>query len=519
MAALVCGCTSQRSGNGDTSTSSSSATGDTPGGGGGTATSSDGGTAQTTGSTTGTAGPPECGNGVAEGDEDCDDGNQVAGDGCENDCSPTPNRVVGVAGGTFHTCVVFDTGKVRCWGDGFYGQTGRGSQEIIGDDELAKTAGNVDLGADAVAITAGFEHTCALIDGGRVRCWGRGEFGQLGYASLDDVGDDEVPASVGDVDVGGEVAQVVSLGNHTCARLTDGAVRCWGQNAHGQLGYGNVIPIGDNETPASAGDVPIGGKAIDLSTGKFHTCALLEGGDVRCWGYGHTAQLGQGNTGFDCAACSADPVCCIGEDETPDSAPPLSLGGPAKQLAGGGIHNCALLVDGSVRCWGYGQWGALGHATVGACGPYCTSDPSCCIGDDEIPTAIPPVDVGGDVDALVAAGDHTCALMVGGGVRCWGQNTVGRVGYGNEPSTCGTYCSGDALCCIGDDEAPATLGDVAVGGAVETIVGADVRTCAIMETGRLRCWGAGERGALGFGNEDDVGDDETPAEVGDVPAF
>lgn len=87
------------------------------------------------------------------------------------------------------------------------------------------------------------------------------------YDSSCNVGDDETPASKGDVDVGGVVTWIFAGGDHTCARLDTGALRCWGANYYGQLGYGTCVSrdgyddlscsIGDDETPASTGDVPI----------------------------------------------------------------------------------------------------------------------------------------------------------------------------------------------------------------------------------------------------------------------
>jgi alpha-tubulin suppressor-like RCC1 family protein len=79
----------------------------------------------------------------------------------------------------------------------------------------------------------------------------------LGYGNLQNIGDDEPPSSAGDVDIGGPVVQLaVGAGEHTCALLADGAIRCWGDNSSGQLGYGNTNDVGVNETPANAGSVP-----------------------------------------------------------------------------------------------------------------------------------------------------------------------------------------------------------------------------------------------------------------------
>ena len=89
---------------------------------------------------------------------------------------------------------------------------------------------------------------------------------------------------------------------HTCVVLDNGNVRCWGLNSAGQLGYGNTgvvgkTRIGDDETPKTEGPVDFGGPdAVEVATGSFHSCAILEGGDVRCWGLGADRRLGYAHT-------------------------------------------------------------------------------------------------------------------------------------------------------------------------------------------------------------------------------
>ena len=134
---------------------------------------------------------------------------------------------------------------------------GTGSEFDVGDDETPALAGRVDVGEEVVHLAAGQTHNCALLQHGRVRCWGAGEHGRLGYANTNNVGDDETPASAGDVNVGGEVTQLAAGGFHTCALLSNGCVRCWGLSDHGQLGYGNRTSVGDDEAPATAGCVSV----------------------------------------------------------------------------------------------------------------------------------------------------------------------------------------------------------------------------------------------------------------------
>jgi alpha-tubulin suppressor-like RCC1 family protein len=144
---------------------------------------------------------------------------------------------------------------VRCWGANHNGRLGYGNHHDIGDDESPAAAGDVPIGGKVTQIAAGEHATCALLESGGVRCWGKGELGELGYGNTEDIGDDETPAEAGDIVLGGKAIHVAVGYLHACAILETGAVRCWGRADPGSLGYGNVQDIGDDETPASAGDV------------------------------------------------------------------------------------------------------------------------------------------------------------------------------------------------------------------------------------------------------------------------
>ena len=186
---------------------------------------------------------------------------------------------------------------------------------------------DVDVQAEVTQITAGDDHTCALLNSGAVRCWGWAGVGQLGYGNGDRIGDDETPASAGDVDVGGTVAKVNAGEAHTCAVLDTGAVRCWGSGGFSNLGYGNTDNIGDNETPASAGDVDVGGTVAQIALGTFHTCALLNAGTVRCWGAGGLGRLGSGNNASILDAALAGDV---------------NVGGTVTQITAGKSHTSQI---------------------------------------------------------------------------------------------------------------------------------------------------------------------------------
>ncbi len=402
-------------------------------------------------------------------------GGGASGDGTSSSASLEGQ----IAAGDEHSCALLASGTVRCWGIGGSGRLGYGNVNNIGDNETPASAGDVNVGVTVKQISAGGTHTCALLDSGAVRCWGDGTSGRLGYGSLNTIGDNETPASAGDVNVGGTVKQIALGTAHTCALLETGTVRCWGSGTLGRLGYGNTNNIGDNETPASAGDVNVGGTVKQIAAAFNHTCALLETGAVRCWGTGTAGRLGYGNLND------------IGDGETPASAGDVNVGGTVKQIAAGGAHSCALLDTGAVRCWGSGNNGRLGYGN------------SSTIGDNETPASAGDVNAGGTVKQIATETAHTCALLDTGAVRCWGSGANGRLGYGNTND-------------IGDDETPASAGDVNVGGTVKGTAGGLAHTCALLSSDAVRCWGSGANGRLGYGNTNDIGDDETPASAGDV---
>lgn len=421
--------------------------------------------------------PSVCGDGSQDADEACDDGNREDNDGCDGDC--VPSAVIQVVAGGSHTCALTRVGSTRCWGRGTDGMLGYDSEVDIGDNETPASRGDVMVGGVVAQLTAGTWHTCALRQLETVRCWGDGVAGQLGYGNTNDIGDNEVPSDAGDVDIVEAVVQVSAGEQHTCAVLETAGVRCWGLGLNGRLGYGNVLNIGDDEAPADIADVDVGADAIEVRVGDAHSCALVEGGAVRCWGLGSFGRLGYGN------------IATIGDDEAPSSAGNVDVGGTVVQLALGEEHTCALLEGGTVRCWGRSFYGQLGYGNTSS------------IGDDESPASAGDVDIGGVVVQISAGRHHTCAILDGGSVRCWGFDGLG---YANDET-------------IGNDETPASAGDVDVGGTAVQVGLGDSHTCVLLDTGAVRCWGAATSGQLGYGNEEHVGYDNTPASAGDVPVF
>ena len=371
-------------------------------------------------------------------------------------------KVTQLAAGQEHTCALMKNGSVRCWGDGGAGKLGYPGMGDIGYDEHPYSAGDVHIGGHVVQIAAGSPHTCAVLKSGDLRCWGYGGDGRLGYGNTNNIGDDELPSTAGNVAVGGAVQEVAAGGQHTCALMQDGAVRCWGKGRFGSLGYGNTENIGDDEAPSSAGDIDLGGPAVQVVTGDAHTCALMATGAVRCWGYNSSGELGRGMRGS------------IGDDEHPSSSGDIDLGGKAVRLAAGRDHTCALMDDSAARCWGGGRNYRLGYGN--------RDD----IGDDEAPSTVGDIDVGGPIKAIAAGVFHTCALLKSGAVRCWGEGEVGRLGHASTRR-------------IGDGHSPGSWFAIDMGGDIGQVATGRAHTCALRQTGAVHCWGAGGSGQLGVG--------------------
>jgi alpha-tubulin suppressor-like RCC1 family protein len=340
-------------------------------------------------------------------------------------------KAVAVAAGYRHVCAILDTGRVACWGYGFFGQLGQGSTETVGD-EPGEIPVLVDLGAGrrAVSVAAGGDFSCAILDNGQLRCWGKNDVGQLGQGHSNAIGDAPVEKPV-PVNLGaGRKATAVSLGQETgCAILDNGQLRCWGRNDFGQLMQGNTEDIGDDmgeTTVAVTSTRPV----RTVSVGWTHVCATDDGGTLRCWGNSENGQLGLGRT---------EP---FGDGAGEDFVGPVTLpaGRRAVGVTAGRYHACANLDDGSLRCWGQNFDGQLGQGNEDTWG----NNP----GESTL-----PVSTGGAVRSLSAGGFYTCVVMVTGVLRCWGDGAWGQLARGSTDD-------------FGDDpgEMPSFLPPVKLGG-------------------------------------------------------
>jgi cysteine-rich repeat protein len=267
---------------------------------------------------------------------------------------------IAISAGSGHTCALLDNGSVKCWGANGGGQLGYGDIAIRGDEikEMGDTLPTVNLGSaqTATAIEAGSNITCALLNGGNLKCWGGNGNGSLGLGDTNSRGDnpDEMGDNLPFIQLGTGLTSVgiATKHSHTCALLASKNMKCWGTNYSGTLGLGDTEGRGD--IPAEMSDalplVDLGAmtEVVQVSPGAVHTCALLNGGLVKCWGEGYVLGLGDYMTRGD------------NQGEMGDALPSVYLGQPAIALALGMEHTCALLQNGSVKCWGETGMGTLG---------------------------------------------------------------------------------------------------------------------------------------------------------------
>ncbi|HET6344701.1 MAG TPA: hypothetical protein VFH51_07200, partial [Myxococcota bacterium] len=320
----------------------------------------------------------------------------------------------------------------------------------------------VALGQRALSVTTSQDYpgafACALLADRQVKCWGSNARGQLG---LGDTVTRPAPADdTIDFGPGRSVLKVSAGARHACAVLDDGQIACWGDNVTAfvwVLGYGAAEPF----LPAPTRRVPLaaGRTAVDVEAGNFSTCALLDDGTVTCWGFNNWGQLGYGDT--------------VGR-ATPGA--PLNFGGARiASISSGYDTRCAVTADGALRCWGRSGTGLLG-----------SNDPNRATS----PLARAAFDFGGRRVVEASAGLTICVRLDNGEVRCFGRNGAGQAGIGTTQPVLATQSS------------PIELGrgrsSVSISSREGFSLGSAV--CAILDDGTLHCWGGNAQGQLGLGD-------------------
>ena len=298
-----------------------------------------------------------------------------------------PNFVMQVEAGGYHTCVLLKTNDVLCWGANWEGQVGNGGTTATGTP--TKVMGFSDT---VTSICAGYQYSCAALQGGGVQCWGSKNPHVVMYG----VSPVTVPGLENDV-----VQQLACGGDldlHTCALLDTGEVKCWGTNSRGELGDGTTVPKSHTDPVVifdSSGVVE--SLALGSGSGSHYSCALLKNHEVMCWGQNDKGQLGLGDT-----------------NDRYVPTPVTALSG-VQSVSCGLHHCCASLDDGTVQCWGGG-----GDAYFGQLGNGATTQST-------IPVAV--TGIASAVHVFLGT-EHSCASLTDGTMKCWGHNTFGGLGDG-----------------------------------------------------------------------------------------
>ncbi len=422
--------------------------------------------------------------------------------------------------GTFHSCAVLDNQQVVCWGDNTKGQLGSG--DIL--QRLRPLDQSVDLGqalcgglcvathtnehcgqcsvvcpptqfcgnarcvphVTALKISNGF--VCTLQSNQEIRCWGKNTWA-LGYNSYSNSTLDKTTPDRAAVDFGANPSpKAIEVGpSVACAILNDDRLTCWGLNSYGELGVGDTR---FRRTPASVLSLGTGRTAKAVALGDGHTCALLDNGSVKCWGRNNEGQLGDGST--------------VNKTAPPNDIVNLGAGRTAVRIILGATVSCAILDDGSLKCWGKydslslplppplpSAFSSLSPIPVDlgsgrrAVTMVLTKDQgaTALLDNGQVKSFWLPfpqsIDLGaGRIAKTIVSGEsHACALLDNNTVKCWGNNTLGQLGH---PS--------------------GGIVDLGVGRtAVEVAVGEN-HTCAILDDGSVKCWGVNTQGQLGYGD-------------------
>jgi len=418
-------------------------------------------------------------------------------------------------GGPFN-CAIFNasgTRKVKCWG------TAAGyaynANQVYGDGatEAISDLGYIDFGVGrtlngTVAIdgvmSAGKDFTCFILDNDELKCVGEAQRGQLGQGNTNDLGITVATglAGVDAIDLGtGRTATYISSGNeYTCAILDNGTVKCWGENANGQLGQGNTNDRGDGagEMGDSLAVTDLGTNltATSLITMTTSACVIVDDstdvndGKVKCWGANNFGQLAIGST---------DTI-GDGGGEMGDSLAyaELGTGRTATKIVAGNSHWCALLDNNDVKCFGRNNNGQVGQETTLSWGTGAGY-----IGDNCDPVELGTGFVAADIEAGTAG---TCVISTTGVMKCFGQNSYGEALIGNTDDTTIGAQAGE----MGDNLVAASVG---TGRTVTKVFTSPYiqQTCVVLDDSSIKCGGLNTSGSLGVGNEY-LGD--TSSEIG-----
>ncbi len=336
----------------------------------------------------------------------------------------TPPHALRLAAGSGHNCALISDGSARCWGYNSHGQLGDRTTDTRLQPVSVYNLNN------AIDLAAGGFVTCAVLTDRSVACWGDGSQGALGNGTQEPR---QSPTAVANIS---NVTSASTLGGTTCA-VADSSVQCWGQNANGELGNGTQSATDYALKPVTVKEA---GPATQVEVGDQFVCALQTDKSLKCWGktwYGNSeaetkltpttipfvsgaVQVVSGMQGNVCVRRDDDTILCwganglgqVGQNDSADTHPQPTLvsGIFATQITMGIDDVCALLEDGSLKCWGRMSNWFNGEIEFG-----------------KTPTAFPLVDKALHV---MSSGSSACALLKNQSVWCWGSDDLGQSGNG-----------------------------------------------------------------------------------------
>jgi alpha-tubulin suppressor-like RCC1 family protein len=303
-----------------------------------------------------------------------------------------------LSAGAASTCAVYPNGLVYCWGSNKSKQLGIGSARFT---YAPRPTPVKSLGGTPVGVSVGVDSACSILTIGAIQCWGHNGSGALGAAHAGHNADDAQTASAL-IGAWASPSNQSTGGDHSCYRDNNKTVKCLGGNAYGQLGNGSAT---NSSTPVQTAIITGANNATSAAqvvTGSHHSCARLENRNVKCWGVNNYRQLGT-------------PALTVPNLATPVDVPDLA--NDVIQLASRADHTCAIRSNNDAYCWGADSFGQLGDGTIA---PY---------------KGVVKVALTTDVREISTGTAHTCALVKGGGVRCWGSNNFGQLGNGTTTSS------------------------------------------------------------------------------------
>ena len=434
-----------------------------------------------------------------------------------------------------HTCAISDSGDLFCWGENSFGQLGNSASEILDRAYLV-----TELELDPVSVSAGQWHTCAILEGGEIGCWGDNRFGQLGITS------NQTESLTRPISLPSPALAISAGHSHSCAILSINEVYCWGANSFGQIGINSTgISVEPAKVPLPLGKTPIG-----ISSGSSHTCSVMGDGSAYCWGANHQGQLGNGKL-----TSSNVPV-------------QVSSGQKLVAISSGYSHSCSLSINGTISCWGSNHYGQIGDGTrlskrvptkidylnseeaIGISTGFShtcavTSDNLYCWGANQhgqsgvssiskfltLPRIVSSDDFG-YFTSVSTEKRHTCATTISSDVVCWGESLGGKLGLPGSSSVSDQgivkmhrtsslevtelelakkiACANggvDGIWCWGSD------GELSLSsqnyspdfpwkpleGEIVQISAGYNHICAILEDASTKCWGRSSLGQLGTG--------------------